>query len=113
MIIDIILPKDYWKYPTQINMQIYDKRIIILKRYMEEIFQYFMSQDYGIGKLFTYFPALVKVDKNNNPPPPLLWNCIIKNSLIELPRNSSNVDIIGMQMHNENDNNNSSSSSNI
>merc|ERR1712085_7333 len=69
------------------------------------------SKDYGMGKLlFTKQAELVKVDKNNNPPPPLLWNCIIKNSLIVLPRNSSNMDIIGMQMHNENDNNNSSSS---
>jgi len=82
--------------------------------YIEEIFQYFMSKDYGMGKLlFTKQAELVKVDKNNNPPPPLLWNCVIKNSLIVLPRNSSNMDIIGIQMHNENDNNNSSTSSNI
>ena len=25
LMIDVMLPKDYWKYPTQINMQIYDK----------------------------------------------------------------------------------------
>ena len=47
-----MLPKDYWKHPTQINMQTHDKRIIILKRYIEEIFQYFMSKDYGLIEMF-------------------------------------------------------------
>ena len=79
LMIDVMLAKDYWKYPTQINIQTYDKRVIILKRYIEEIFQYFISKDDGIGKLlFAYFSGLVKVDGNNNHPPTLLWNCIIK-----------------------------------
>ena len=38
LIIDITLPKDYWKFPTQINMQTCDECIITLQRYIEEIF---------------------------------------------------------------------------
>ena len=97
LIIDIILPNDHWKYPTQVHVQIHKKRIIILKRYIEELFQY-MDECYGIGKLTAkLMPHSIEVDEYNNPPPPLLWFCDIKESLLILPRNSSSMDIIGLQ----------------
>ena len=97
LIIDIILPNDHWKYPTQVHVQIHKKRIIILKRYIEELFQY-MDECYGIGKVMAkLMPHSIEVDEYNNPPPPLLWFCDIKESLLILPRNSSSMDIIGLQ----------------
>ena len=89
--------KDFWRYPTRVNVKISHSNIIILYRWVNEMMQYFINPKILMGSFVDKFFQPKKLDKHMNPPPPMLWSLLLNESSILMPRNTCSKDLVALR----------------
>ena len=90
---------DKWKEPSKLDMELRGMRVVILLRFLNELMQYMASKDHGAGMLldkFGFWDAIF--DAKGNPPPPFQYHITLIDSSIILPRSSTNIDSLALEV---------------
>lgn len=90
---------DRWKEPTKLEIELSGVRLFFLRRFLNEIAQYMVSKDHGIGRLLDKIGfSQVIFDAKGNPPPPLQYIVTVVDSSVILPRCSTSIDMMALEV---------------
>ena len=91
--VTISLSKDISSFPSELQILISNARVVLLRRVINEIFQYFLYSDYGLGNfVLKHFPKDIL-----NPSHPMHFHVrLIKPSIIT-PKNSHSADLLAFE----------------
>ena len=81
--------------PTELLVVFSNTKVIILRRFINEMLQYFLSQGYGVGRIIHYMFHNTDVDVQNHP---IRFQVHLNNSSIVLPKHSRSCDLVGVQV---------------
>ena len=92
---------DKWKEPSKLDVELHGMRLFVVRRFLNELTQYMVSKNYGVGRLMDTYgfwdPCL---DTNGNPPPSFQYQVTLIHSSIILPRCSTNIDMVAVEVEN-------------
>ena len=88
---------DIWKEPAEMDIELNGIRLFLVRRFLNEVLQYMVSTDYGVGLLLDKLSS-VPVDSKGNRPPPFQYRASIVDSSIILPRCSTNIDMLALEV---------------
>jgi len=90
---------DKWREPSRVDIELRGLRLFVVRRFLNELTQYVVSKSYGVGLLLDKYgfwdPSF---DAKGNPPPPFQYQVSVTDSSIMLPRCSTNIDIVALEV---------------
>lgn len=89
---------DIWKEPAEMDIELRGIRLFLVRRFLNEVLQYMVSTDYGVGLLLDKLSSDLLVDSKGNRPPPFQYKATIVDSSIILPRCSTNIDMLALEV---------------
>lgn len=88
-----------WKEPSKVDVELRGMRAVVLLRFLNELTQYMVSRDYGVGNLLDRLGLSDTIfDAKGNPPPPFQYHVTLIDSSIILPRSSTNIDCLALEV---------------
>lgn len=89
---------DQWSEPSKLFFEFHGVRLVLLRRFINELLQYLMSENYGLGLLLSKWGGQPLYDVNGNPPPPVQYHITVVESSIILPRCSTSIDVVAIEV---------------
>ena len=90
---------DRWNEPSKLDIELRGIRLFVVRRFVNEVTQYIASKDYGIGRMLDkigfWHP---RVDVKGNPPPPFQYQVTVVESSVILPRCSTSIDMVALEV---------------
>lgn len=90
-------PHDIWSEPMQLELDIIGVRIFVLRRFINELMQFFHNPLHGVEKFLTKFRTDHGVDVNGNPPPPTRYHISLSGSSLVFPVSSESKDLLAVE----------------
>lgn len=87
------LSSDSRMYPSELIIELSSLRFYLLRRYINELLQYFLGSEYGVGKFCSVFSSGPGHDQGTKPHP-LYYQVSLSESSIILPTSSSSADFV-------------------
>ena len=86
-----------WKTSSTLLAKINGVQILLLRQYIEELSQFHLAEDHGIGRLLSLIKTEPLVDENGNKSPPLMLRVLVSDSSLVLPRTSISTDMVAFE----------------
>ena len=93
-------PEDIWHRFMDVQVRLSSARIVVLRRFVHELMQYFLTPLIGFGKFKATFGNDHGEDENGNSPPPLRYHVDIVNSSFILPIDSQSKELVAVEASN-------------
>ena len=90
---ELAISKDKKYLPTELLISICESKIFILRRFVYELLQYFLSPDYGVGRIMSNHFGI-----NEEPMYPLSYQVHLSDSSIILPKSSESDDLLALKV---------------
>jgi hypothetical protein len=92
--------KHEWIEPSNFFVELHGVRLVLVRRFVNELLQYCVSENYGVGLLLskTKSTGQPQYDVNGNPPPPTQYHITVADSSIILPRCSTSIDVVAIEV---------------
>jgi hypothetical protein len=91
------LSPDPWKINNRLEIDFTSFRLFLVRQFINDLLQYFVYDQYGVGKLRSKYETIAE-DIHGNFKPPLLYSVYIYDTSIICPRNSNSTDMVAFEV---------------
>ena len=90
----LAISRDKKILPTELLIVICESKVFVLRRFVYELLQYFLSTDYGVGRIM--FNCFANSKEQDKPMHPLSFQVHVTDSSIILPKSSDSDDLLAL-----------------
>jgi hypothetical protein len=88
---------DPWKVSNRLEIDFSGFRLFLIRQFIHELLQFFVYEQYGIGRLKKKYSNDIR-DIHGNSKPPLLYTVYLYDTSVLCPRNSSSSDMVAFEV---------------
>lgn len=89
----LALPSDARKFPSELLITFDSMRLVILRRFVNDLLQYLLTPDYGVGRILQ---GIYGNDENTEPEHPLWFQIHFNDCSILLPKHSDSSEMVAL-----------------